>query len=71
MIENNLQWFLIGIGTFTLFGLRPSRITLKNTFSTFTIAEAFIYNEFWARFMLVLKIRIEHEEWIYEEWIEV
>ena len=35
-----------------------------------SVAESFIYDEISGRFMLVLKIRIENEEWIYEEWTE-
>jgi len=29
-----------------------------------------IYDEFRDRFMLVLKLRIETDEWVYEEFVE-
>ena len=34
------------------------------------MSESFLYDEYSGRVMLVLKIRIEHEEWIYEEYMD-
>tara|TARA_Y100000996_G_scaffold263090_1_gene207008 strand:+ start:1182 stop:1292 length:111 start_codon:yes stop_codon:yes gene_type:complete len=34
------------------------------------MSESLIYDEYSGRAMLVLKIRIESEEWIYEEYME-
>jgi len=45
-------------------------MTSENAFLIIALCESLIYDENSGRFMLVLKIRIENDEWIYEEWTD-
>jgi hypothetical protein len=45
-------------------------MTSENAFLIIALCESLIYDENSGRLMLVLKIRIENDEWIYEEWTD-
>ncbi len=48
----------------------PIHNDLQNVPLIIALCESLIYDENSGRLMLVLKIRIENEEWIYEEWTD-